>query len=71
MSNNNLTIKELAERVVSFERTSTKIESTLKGNNLIKKINSFPENIYLNSLNQDFNEQIKTRYYEIKKTYII
>ena len=67
MSNNHLTIKELAERVVSIEKTSTKINSTLDGNNLIRKINSFPENIYLNSLKQDFTEQIKTRYDEIKQ----
>jgi len=67
MSNNHLTIKELAERVVSIEKTSTKINSTLDGNNLIRKINSFPENIYLNSLKQDFTKQIKTRYDEIKQ----
>ena len=67
MSNNHLTLKELAERVVSIEKTSTKINSTLDGNNLIRKINSFPENIYLNSLKQDFTEQIKTRYDEIKQ----
>ncbi len=67
MSNNHLTIKELAERVVSIEKTCTKIKATLDGNNLIRKINSFPENIYLNSLKQDFTEQIKTRYDEIKQ----
>ena len=67
MSNNHLTIKELAQRVISIEKTSTKIKATLDGNNLIKKINSFPENIYLNSLKQDFTEQIKTRYDEIRQ----
>ncbi len=71
MSNNHLTIKELAERIVSIEKTSTKIKSTIECNNLIKSINSFPKNIYLNSLKQDFNEQIKKRYDEIKQTYSI
>jgi nucleoside-diphosphate-sugar epimerase len=67
MSDNQLTIKELAQRVVSIEKTSTKINATLDGNNLIRRINSFPENIYLNSLKQDFTEQIKTRYDEIRQ----
>ncbi len=71
MSDNHLTIKELAESIVSIEKTSTKIKATLEGNNLIKNINSFPENIYLNTLKQDFNEQIKKRYDEIKQTYSI
>jgi len=67
-SNNHLTIKELAESIVSIEKTSTKIKPTLEGNNLIQKINSFPENIYVNTLTKNFNEQIKQRYDEIKQT---
>ena len=71
MSNNHLTIKELAESIVSIEKTSTKIRPTLEGKNLIQNINSFPENIYANTLKKDFNEQIKKRYDEIKQTYSI
>ena len=71
MSNHQLTIKELAQRVVAIEKTSTKIKATLRANNLMKKINSFPENIYINTLKKDFNEQIKKRYDEIKQTYSI
>jgi len=71
MSNHQLTIKELAQRVVAIEKTSTKIKATLRANNLMKKINSFPENIYINTLKKDLNEQIKKRYDEIKQTYSI
>ena len=70
-SNNQLTIKELAESIVSIEKTSTKIRPALEGKNLIQNINSFPENIYANTLKKDFNEQIKKRYDEIKQTYSI
>ena len=68
MSNNHLTIKELAESIVSIEKTSTKIKPSLEGNNLIQNIKSFPENIYVNTLTISFNEQIKQRYDEIKQT---
>ena len=71
MSNNHITIRELAESIISIEKTSTKIKATMKGNNLLNKINSFPENIYINSLKKNFYEQIKNQYYEIKKTYSI
>ena len=68
MSDNQLTIKELAQRVVSIEKTSSKIKPTLEANNLIQNIKSFPENIYVNTLKKNFNEQIKQRYDEIKQT---
>ena len=71
MSNNNLTIRELAESIISIEKTTAKINATMKGDNLLTKINSYPENIYVNSLKKNFYEQIKSQYEEIKKTYSI
>ena len=71
MSNNNLTIRELAESIISIEKTTAKINATMKGDNLLTKINSYPENIYVNSLKKNFYEQIKSHYDEIKKTYSI
>ena len=52
-------------------KTSTKIKATMKGDNLLNKINSFPENIYINSLKNNFYEQIKRQYNDIKQTYSI
>ena len=63
-----MTIKKLAESIVSIEKSSTKIKPTLEANNLIQNIKSFPENIYVNTLKKNFNEQIKQRYDEIKQT---
>ena len=71
MSNNHLTIRQLAESIISIEKTSTKIKATMKGDNLLNKINSFPENIYINSLKNNFYEQIKRQYNDIKQTYSI
>ena len=68
MSNNHLTIRQLAESIISIDKSSTKIKATMKGDNLLDKINSFPENIYINSLKSNFYEQIKSQYHEIKQT---
>ena len=68
-SDNQISIKKLAETVITQAKSSSKILPTFKSENLIDKIDHFPENIYINSLKLDFQEQIQERYNEIRKTY--
>ena len=68
-SDNQISIKKLAETVITQAKSSSKILPTFKSENLIDKIDHFPENIYINSLKSDFQEQIQERYNEIRKTH--
>ncbi len=68
MSNNQTTLKALAMEIISLNKTTAKIKTKLEGNNFFKNINSFPQNIYLKTLELDFHEQLQERYNEIKQT---
>ena len=68
MSNNQITIKELASYIISLNKTTSKIKTKLEVNNFYKNINFFPQNIYIKTLELDFHEQIQGRYNEIQQT---
>jgi CDP-paratose synthetase len=68
MSDNQTTVKELARRIISLGKTSSKIKTKIAAINFLKKIDNFPKNIYKKTIEFDFNDQVTERFNEIKKT---
>ena len=67
MSDNQITIEELAKSVIALNKTSTKIKTNLEAKNFFENINSFPNNIYKKTLELDFQDQLKERHNEIRE----
>ena len=67
MSDNQITIEELAKSVIALNNTSTKIKTNLEAKNFFENINSFPNNIYKKTLELDFQDQLKERNNEIRE----
>ena len=65
---NNIALLELARKLIEFTKSNSKIIEQGKIVNLISKINSEPENIYESINNLSFDDQLRNRIDEIKKT---
>jgi len=65
-SKNDISLENLAKKIVEIEPTKTKIIKNGSATNLLDKINSLPENIYRKTMNSDLTGQLKRRFYEIK-----
>jgi hypothetical protein len=65
-SKNDISLENLAKKIVEIEPTKTKIIKSGSATNLLDKINALPENIYRKTLNADLDDQLKKRFYEIK-----
>jgi nucleoside-diphosphate-sugar epimerase len=65
-SKNDISLENLAKKIVEIEPTKTKIIKSGSAMNLLDKINALPENIYRKTLNSDLADQLKKRFYEIK-----
>ena len=65
-SKNDISLENLAKKIVEIEPTKTKIIKSGSATNLLDKIKSLPENIYKKTMNSDLNDQLKRRFYEIK-----
>ena len=65
-SKNDISLENLAKKIVGIEPTKTKIIKNGSAMNLLDKINSLPENIYGKTMNSDLTDQLKKRFYEIK-----
>ena len=65
-SKNDISLENLAKKIVEIEPTKTKIIKSGSATNLLDKIKALPENIYKKTMNSDLNDQLKRRFYEIK-----
>ncbi len=67
-SENNIALVDLARKLIEFTNSNSKIIEKGKIINLISKINNEPENIYESINNLSFDDQLRNRIDEIKKT---
>ena len=65
-SKNDISLEDLAKKIVKIEPTKTKIIKNGSATNLLDKMDSSPENIYKETMNSDLTDQLKRRFYEIK-----
>ena len=67
-SKNDISLENLAKKILEIEPTNTQIIKKGSSTNLLDKIENLPSNIYKRVLNSNLDEQLKKRFYEIKKT---
>jgi len=66
-SNNQLTIEELAKKIIKLNKEKVNIILGLNAINFLQNIQFFPNNIYKKTLKIDFNSQLNQRINEIRK----
>lgn len=67
-SNNQLTIEELAKKIIKLNNETVNIVQGPYIQNFLQNIQYFPQNIYKKTLKIDFNSQLNQRNNEIRKT---
>ena len=69
LSNNQITIEDLAEKIVKILGSKSLINKNFDSVDYFKKIVKFPKNIYRASSTQDFESMLLSRSNEIRKAY--
>ena len=69
LSNNQITIEDLAEKIVKILGSKSLINKDFKAVDYFKKITKFPKNIYIASSSQDFESMLLSRSNEIRKAH--
>ena len=69
LSNNQITIEDLAEKIVKILGSKSLINKDFDAVDYFKKITKFPKNIYKASLSQDFESMLLSRSNEIRKAH--
>ena len=69
LSNNQITIEDLAEKIVKILGSKSLINKDFKAVDYFKKITKFPKNIYRASSSQDFESMLLSRSNEIRKAH--
>ena len=69
LSNNQITIEDLAEKIIKTLGSKSLINKGFKAVDYFKKITKFPKNIYRASSSQDFESMLLSRSNEIRKAH--
>ena len=69
LSNNQITIEDLAEKIIKTLGSKSLINKDFKAVDYFKKITKFPKNIYRASSSQDFESMLLSRSNEIRKAH--